>query len=114
MKFHTTKDGRKIKLSDLEMSHLKNIIKWIERKAEEGLTIRMGGGFTGEDIWYDEKTYYGEDAKRQLNFSDYKDELDRRINIPMNPQEKGKMIFDKMLYHIEYNCQPSMIKVYKK
>ena len=80
MKYHKTKDGRKIKLSDLETSHLENIIKWIERKAKEGLTVRMGGGSTAEDMWYDEETYYGEDAKRQLNFSDYKDEFERRVS----------------------------------
>ena len=80
MKFHRTKDGRKIKLANLETSHLENIIKWIERKSKEGLTVRMGGGSTAEDIWYYEKTYYGEDAKRQLNFSDYKAELERRVS----------------------------------
>lgn len=78
MKFHTTKDGRKIKLSDLETSHLENIIKWIERKSKEGLTVMYGGGSTAEDMWYDEKTYYGEEAKRKLNFLDYKSELERR------------------------------------
>jgi len=80
MKFHKTKDGRKIKLADLELSHLKNILKCIERKAKKGLTIRMGGGSTAEDMWYDENTYYGEEAKRQLNYYDYKAELERRGN----------------------------------
>jgi hypothetical protein len=78
MKFHKTKDGRKIKLEDLETSHLENILKWIERKAKEGLTVRMGGGSCAEDIWYDEDTYYGEKAKRQLNFYDYQSELNKR------------------------------------
>ena len=36
MKYHKTKDGTKIKLSDLELSHLKNILRWIDRKAAEG------------------------------------------------------------------------------
>lgn len=80
MKFHKTKDGKKIKLTDLETSHLENIIKWIERKAKEGLTVRMGGGSCAEDMWYDEETYYGEEAKRQLNFLDYKAELERRVS----------------------------------
>ena len=80
MKFHKTKDGKKINLADLELSHLENILKWIERKAKEGLTVRMGGGSTAEDIWYDEEVYYGEEAKRQLNFSDYKAELERRVS----------------------------------
>ena len=80
MKYHKTKDGKKIKLQDLELSHLENIIKWIERKAKEGITVRIGGGFCAEDMWYDEETYYGEEAKSQLNFDDYKAELERRRN----------------------------------
>ena len=63
MKFHKTKDGKKILLSDLELSHLENIIKWIEKKANEGLTIRYGGsGNCAEDMWYDEDTLYGKKA----------------------------------------------------
>ena len=76
--YHTTKDGTEIKLTDLDLGHLKNIIKWIERKANEGITIRMGGGCTAEDMWYDEMTYYGEDAKRELDYDAYKAELTRR------------------------------------
>jgi hypothetical protein len=78
MKYHKTKDGTKIKLSDLKLSHLKNILRWIDRVAAKGVKIRMGGGFTAEDMWYDEDIYYGEDARRQLNYYDYKAELSRR------------------------------------
>ena len=78
MKYHTTKDGKKIKLSDLETNHLENIIKWIERKAKEGFTVKMGGGTCAVDIWYDEETYYGEEAKKRLNYSKYKNELEKR------------------------------------
>jgi hypothetical protein len=81
MKYHTTKDGKKIKLADLELSHLENIIKWIERKAKEGLTVRYGGsGPCAEDMWYDEDTYFGEEVKRKLNFYDYKAELEQRVS----------------------------------
>jgi hypothetical protein len=65
MKYHTTKEGNKIKLSDLELYHLKNIIRWIERKSADG-------------VWYDEDTYYGEEALKKLNYYDYKAELGRR------------------------------------
>jgi len=80
MGFHKTKDGKKIKLADLELSHLVNILKLIERKAKKGLTVRVGGGSTAEDMWYDEETYYGEEAKMQLNFYDYKAELESRVS----------------------------------
>ena len=78
MKFHKTKDGKKILLSDLELSHLENIINLIERKSIERYTSRSGGGSGAEDMWYDEDTYYGEEAKRELNFYDYMSELNRR------------------------------------
>ncbi len=78
MKYHTTKEGNKIKLSDLELYHLKNIIKWIERKASDGVTFRSGGGTCAEDMWYDEDTYYGEEALKKLNYYNYKAELERR------------------------------------
>ena len=78
MEYHKTKNGTKIKLKDLKLSHLKNIIRWIDRKAAEGLIVRTGGGSTAEDMWYDEDTYYGEDARRELNYYDYKAELSKR------------------------------------
>jgi len=62
----------------LELSHLQNIIKFINKKATEGLTIRMGGGSTAEDIWYDESIIYGEAVRKKLNYYDYKNELHKR------------------------------------
>jgi hypothetical protein len=82
MKIHKTKDGKKIYLCDLELSHLENIIKWIERKAKEGLTIRFGGGGChSEDMWYDEDVLYGKKVKKELNYKHYVLELHRRKNI---------------------------------
>lgn len=81
MKYHKTKNGTKIKLKDLKLSHLKNILRWIDRKAAEGVTVRMCGGSTGEDMWYDEYTCYGENARRELNYYDYKAELSRRPSL---------------------------------
>jgi hypothetical protein len=81
MEYHKTKNGTKIKLKDLKLSHLKNIIRWIDRKAAEGLIVRTGGGSTAEDMWYDEDTYYGEDARRHLNYYDYKAELSKRPSL---------------------------------
>ena len=79
MKYHITREGKKIKLCDLELGHLKNILKWIEKKADEGITIRRGGGFTAEDMWYDEEELYGERALEYLNYYQYKAELNKRI-----------------------------------
>ena len=83
MKFHRTKDGKKIKMADLELGHLMNILKWIERRAMNGVDVRLGGGSTAQDMWYEhiwhgEDTYFGEEAKEYLNFYDYKSELEKR------------------------------------
>ncbi len=78
MKHHTTKDGTKIKLSDLKQDHLENIIKWIERKAKEGLLVRSGGGSCTEDMWYDEEVFYGEWARYKLKYHHYIEELNKR------------------------------------
>ncbi len=78
MKYHTTQDGTEIELQDLGLSHLKNIIKWIDRKAADGLTIKMGCGLDAESAWYDESTFFGEDARKQLDYYEYCAELRRR------------------------------------
>lgn len=80
--YHKTKDGKKIKLSDLELSHLKNIIRWIENHAKNGLTIQDGGGTYGMDsFWYDEDTIFGDEAKKHLKYKRYIKELKRRENV---------------------------------
>ena len=78
MKFHKTKLGDKIPLCDLELSHLNNIIKWIEKKAISGLHVRFGGGAIAGDMWYDEDILFGKEVKQQLNYKDYVLELKRR------------------------------------
>ena len=108
MKFHKTKDGKKIKLADLETSHLENIIKWIERKSKEGLTVRMGGGLCAEDMWYDEETYYGEEAKNiyffDEDFKRYESLLislskneEQRVQINLLKEQYTKLFADKEL-----------------
>jgi hypothetical protein len=78
--YHETKIGEKIKLTDLELDHLKNIINWIESKAEKGLKMSSGSsGSYAEDMSYDENVYYGEVVKSYLNYDAYKDELKRRL-----------------------------------
>lgn len=79
MKYHTTKEGKKIKLANLELSHLENIMKRIERKAKDGLTVISGGsGSCAEDMWADVDTYFEKAAKSKLNYFAYKAELERR------------------------------------
>jgi hypothetical protein len=76
--YHTTKDGRKIKISEMTTDHLINQIKFIEKKAKEGITTRCGGGSCAEDFWMDEEVYTGKEVKKFFNYKAYKAELKKR------------------------------------
>ena len=76
---HVTKNGDAIALNKLEDSHLQNIIRLLERKAKEGVTVRSGGGFDDLEIWYEEDVIYGEEALKRLNYGEYVAEQKRRL-----------------------------------
>ena len=78
--YHTTNDGREIKLSDLQEGHLDNIIRWIERKAQEGVYVRSGSGWDPDSFWMDEELYKGEQALRYLKYDMYLQEKSKRQN----------------------------------
>jgi hypothetical protein len=80
MRIHTTKDGTKIKLCDMTDSHLAATIRMMERKASEGITVRMGGGSCPDDFWYDEDRIEGKAALEHMGYDDYVKERDRRIS----------------------------------
>lgn len=77
---HTTREGAKIPITDLETEHLFHIIAWIKKKAKEGFTTHFGGSCPGtaEGMWYDTQTIYGKKVKQELNYKEYKRELKRR------------------------------------
>lgn len=75
---HTTKDGKKIKLSDLGESHLKKIINVIEQKAKVGLTIQYGSGTDPDSFDYERNVIYGDDVLSLMNYYQYVFELGRR------------------------------------
>lgn len=79
--YHTTKEGRKIALSNLELGHLNNICKFLLRRAKEGVIIHYGSGLSPNDgdIYYDSEIIYGEEALLHLNYYQYKEELDKRL-----------------------------------
>lgn len=76
---HTTKDGREMHISDMDDGHLLNTIKWMERRAKEGVVFRTGDCRVGyEDCYYDEDLYYGKEALYRLNYSSYVEEANKR------------------------------------
>lgn len=80
MKYHTTKDGKKILIKDLKDNHLHNIIKWIEKKSRDGVLIEeVIGDLDG--FYYDRYFLYGDDVKEELNYGVYVNELKNRGGI---------------------------------
>lgn len=53
------RDGTMIDMKDMTTEHLENAIKMLERVAEEGRTIRYGGGSDIQDFYYDEEFLQG-------------------------------------------------------
>jgi hypothetical protein len=72
------KDGNEIAISSMGTRHLKNTIRVLSNMAQEGVTVRYGGGSCAEDIWYDEDLLKGQEARDHLNIAAYEDELKRR------------------------------------
>lgn len=85
MRIHTTKDGAKIKLRDMTNSHLAATIRMMERKASEGITVRIGGGSCPDDFFYDEDRLKGKTALEHMGYVDYVKERDRRISNMLRP-----------------------------
>ena len=73
-----TKGGIEIKYKDLEYSHLQNIIKYIEKIAVQGFTVRAGGGSSLDDFWVDEYEIFGKDVKELFDYAGIKKELEKR------------------------------------
>lgn len=72
-----TKEGSHIAYNKLELSHLKNIIKLIEKKAKEGEDYFVGGGSDG-DYFGDMETLFGEDIFEKYDYYNLKEELNKR------------------------------------
>jgi hypothetical protein len=80
--WHTTKNGDRIKLSDLSDSHLDNIIKWIERMAKDGMTVGCGGGHGDiEEMWADFEDIEGDEVLDHLEHEKYVREKKRRLKV---------------------------------
>jgi hypothetical protein len=78
-KIWTTKDGTEIPLRKLEDSHLLNIKKFIERRAEEGVEQGICGydgddDFMTGDFW----TIYDDEVKELMDYDSIIKEIKRR------------------------------------
>lgn len=78
--YHTTRDGTKIPLSEMETNHLINMINFIKKKAKSGVRIIEGSkGYSTDEMWYDETVLYGKKVKQYFCYKQYKKELKKRL-----------------------------------
>jgi hypothetical protein len=68
---HVTARGKRIPLGQLELNHLENIIKWLERRAERGIAIHNYAKRSKTSLKDNEALEY-------LNYPKYVEELRKR------------------------------------
>jgi hypothetical protein len=73
-----TEAGELIEYEKLEDRHLLNILKFIEKRAKEGMTLIYGGGFDAEDMWYNEEEIKGKEVFEHYDYKGLKKEAKRR------------------------------------
>lgn len=78
MKTWKTQDGENIPYGEIEDSHLLNILKWIEKGADNGIMCIRGGGSQPEDIWYEEIEIEGEEVLEHYDYKGLKKEAKKR------------------------------------
>jgi len=79
MPYWETQNGEEIAYKDLEDSHLLNILKWIERRAENGMTVQEGGGgWDTEDMSYNEYDIEGDEVLERFDYKGLKKEAKKR------------------------------------
>ena len=79
-KYWETQTGEEIEYKKLEDSHLLNILKWIEKRAENGMTVRQGGGDTWDtdSFWYDEWEIEGDEVFERYDYKGLVKEAKKR------------------------------------
>lgn len=80
MKIWTTKERIDIPYSKIEDRHLLNILKYIEKKSKEGITIMVGSvaGDEPDDWWSDKYKIYGKEVLKRLDYQGLLEEARNR------------------------------------
>jgi len=79
-KYWTTREGDEIEYKKLKNDHLLNILKWIKRRAKNGMIVTEGGGnwFEPDTFWYDEYEIKGKEVKERYDYAGLLKEANRR------------------------------------
>ena len=75
---HRTRDGKILKLSELDDGHLARMVELIDRRAEEGMPIGDGSG-DPDERWAD--ILYGDEVRVRMGYRYYVREQERRKNL---------------------------------
>jgi hypothetical protein len=81
MTTHTTKDGRKLPISEMDNEHLLSTVRRQKRRAKAGVQVVSGGcgfGSAGNEYYGDAEMLYGRNALELFNHQDYLDEVKKR------------------------------------
>jgi len=116
----TTQEGKKILISEMQTSHIRNCIKMIDKYAKEGMEYLTGGtGFSGtaDEMWADVCYIEGKDVYAHFGKKKYealKNELTKR-NEMKEKKEKSTEEFTledwKYLYFAITECEDSVAGV---
>jgi len=75
---HVTKEGKKIPVSEMTNSHLKNTIHYIHRRIKKGVSVSVYDGYDSDDFWHGEYDLTDRQASHHLNLEGYLAEATRR------------------------------------
>ena len=83
-KYWETKEGDEIEYKKLKDDHLLNILKWIKRRAEEGVMEFAGStmGDCAEDWWGESWEIYGDEVLEKYDYKGLLAEAKRRKILP--------------------------------
>lgn len=80
MKYWETGNGDAIPYSKLKDDHLQNILKFIEKRAKEGVEVTINCGYCDDDdyITYESYTMYGKDVEEHFDLKGLQREAKKR------------------------------------
>lgn len=78
-----TREGDEIPYKKLTNKHLANIIRWIDRRAADGMTMTEGGGVDADDIWFFDYTIEGDEVREYFDYKGLMREAKKRKRIKL-------------------------------
>jgi hypothetical protein len=78
-RYWLTKNDEEIEYKKLEDDHLLNILKWIKKRAKDGMVLEVGGcGPEESDYWHDSWEIRGDEVLEHYDYEGLLGEAKRR------------------------------------